>query len=107
MIPGWRRTIAATCDGWTNMPFTLVVWSARPIQPLIRALVRPHGARTGQERGEIAGAEANQRIVALESVVTTTSPTSPAATGSPVPGPHDLDQHAFVDDQARRALRVS
>ena len=25
------------------MPFTLVVWSARPIQPLMRVLVRPHG----------------------------------------------------------------
>ena len=25
------------------MPFTLVVWSARPIQPLMRVLVRPQG----------------------------------------------------------------
>ena len=25
------------------MPLTLVVWSARPIQPLMRMLVRPQG----------------------------------------------------------------
>ena len=29
------------------MPLTLVVWSARPIQPLMRMLVRPHGLAPG------------------------------------------------------------
>ncbi len=29
------------------MPLTLVVWSARPIQPLMRMLVRPHGLVPG------------------------------------------------------------
>ena len=29
------------------MPFTFVVWSARPSQPLIRWFVRPHGDRPG------------------------------------------------------------
>ena len=40
---GWRLAISATCSGRTNMPLTLVVWSARPIQPLMRVLVRPQG----------------------------------------------------------------
>ena len=40
---GWRRTISATSDGWTNMPRTLVDWSARPSQPRMRWLVRPVG----------------------------------------------------------------
>src|SRR5215470_3419402 len=38
-----RRPISATWAGCTNMPLIFVVWSARPIQPLIRILVRPHG----------------------------------------------------------------
>jgi hypothetical protein len=29
------------------MPFTLAVWSARPIQPLMRTLVRPQGLMPG------------------------------------------------------------
>ena len=29
------------------MPRTLVRWSARPIQPLMRVLVRPHGLVPG------------------------------------------------------------
>ena len=32
--------------------------------------------------------------------MTTISPTSPSATGSPVAGSHDLDDQAFVDDHA-------
>ena len=38
------------------MPFTLVVWSARPIQPLIRMLLRPQGERPGMtaERSPVA-----------------------------------------------------
>ena len=39
------------------------------------------------DRRQVAGAEANQRIVRdCAASVTTTSPTSPVATGSPVPG---------------------
>ena len=48
------------------MPLTLVVWSARPIQPLMRMLVRPHGERAGQHRRQVAGGEADQRIVGIE-----------------------------------------
>jgi uncharacterized protein YdhG (YjbR/CyaY superfamily) len=40
---GWRRETAAICSGRTNMPLIFVVWSARPIQPLMRMLVRPQG----------------------------------------------------------------
>ena len=45
--PDGAATIAATCAGCTNMPLTFVVWSARPIQPLMRRLVRPHGDAPG------------------------------------------------------------
>src|SRR5207237_2764629 len=41
--PGWRLPISAICSGRTNMPLTLVVWSPRPIQPLIGILLRAHG----------------------------------------------------------------
>ena len=47
---GWRLAISATCSGCTNMPLTLVVWSARPIQPLMRMLVRPQGERRAAPR---------------------------------------------------------
>src|SRR6266851_5430846 len=46
MIDLWRRTISATCSGWTNMPRTLAVWSD--------ALVR--------DQPEIGGAVALQRV---------------------------------------------
>ena len=38
------------------MPLTLVVWSARPIQPLMRMLVRPQGDAPGStaERSPVA-----------------------------------------------------
>jgi len=45
--PGWRLPISTIWSGRTNMPLTLVVWSARPIQPLMRILVRPHGLLPG------------------------------------------------------------
>ena len=41
---GMALSTAATCAGCTNMPFTLVAWSARPIQPPMRTFVRPHGS---------------------------------------------------------------
>src|SRR5471032_1596540 len=41
--PGYFFEISAICSGSTNMPRTFVRWSARPIQPLMRMLVRPHG----------------------------------------------------------------
>ena len=44
---GWRRAISATWPACTNMPRTLAVWSARPIQPLMRVLVRPVGQVPG------------------------------------------------------------
>jgi hypothetical protein len=39
--------MSAICRGVTNMARTLVLWSARPIQPLMRTLVRPHGLAPG------------------------------------------------------------
>ena len=42
------RSASSTCCGWTNMPRTLVVWSARPSQPLMRELVRPQGLSPGR-----------------------------------------------------------
>ena len=45
--PWIRLAISAICSGRTNMPLTLVVWSARPIQPLMRILVRPHELTPG------------------------------------------------------------
>ncbi len=67
------------------MPFTFVVWSARPIHPLMRVLVRPQGLMptATADRSPVA-----KRIsgYSVHNVVTTTSPTSPSATGSPVPG---------------------
>ena len=38
------------------MPLTLVVWSALPIQPVMRMLVRPHGETPGMtaERSPVA-----------------------------------------------------
>ena len=61
---GWRAATSAICLGCTNMPLTLAVWSARPIQPLMRTLVRPHGETPGMQRGEIAGGEPDHRIIA-------------------------------------------
>jgi hypothetical protein len=41
-----------TCSGRTNMPRTFAAWSARPIQPLMRRLVRPQGeAPAARRRG--------------------------------------------------------
>ena len=48
------------------MPRTLVVWSARPSQPLMRMLVRPRRAGARQHRRQVAGAEADQRVVGVE-----------------------------------------
>ena len=55
-----------SAPGCTNMPFTLVVWSARPIQPLMRMLVRPQGERAGHHRGQVAGRKPDHRIVRIE-----------------------------------------
>ena len=86
--------------GCTNMPRTLAVWSARPIQPLMRVFAAPaRAAPARQHRGEIAGAEAHPAVVGF-STVTTTSPTSPSAPGSPVPGRTISTDHAFVQHQA-------
>ena len=99
-ISGCRATIAATCAGCTNMPFTFVVWSARPIQPLMRMLVRPQGARARQHGGQVAGAEADQRIVGVEERRHDDFADLARRDRIAGAGPHDLDQHAFVDDEA-------
>src|SRR5262249_37077660 len=53
---GWRWRIGAPGAGRTNMPLTLVAWSARPIQPTSRILVRPQRERPGitAERSPVA-----------------------------------------------------
>src|SRR4029077_78853 len=80
-----RAATSAICLGCTNMPFTLAVWAARPIHPLMRAFVRPHGETPGisAERSPVAS-----RIIGESRLkdVTTTSPPSPSGTGSLVPG---------------------
>ena len=40
-ISAWRASTRFTCSGRMNMPRTFAVWSARPIQPLMRVFVRP------------------------------------------------------------------
>ena len=82
---GWRLPISAIYSGRTNMPLTLVVWSARPIQPLMRMLVRPHALAPGNAAVRSPSARRIQGWCG-SSEVTTISPTSPGATGSPVPG---------------------
>ena len=101
---GWRRTISATCDGCTNMPRTLVDWSARPSQPRMRWLVRPVGQAPGEHRREVAGGEADQRVVGIER---RHDELADLAVGDRVAGAraHDLDEHAFVDDQALARAR--
>jgi hypothetical protein len=61
-------------------PFTLVVWSARPIHPLMRALVRPQGLLPGRNIERSPVPKRISGYVALNRVVTITSPTSPGAT---------------------------
>ena len=46
------------------MPLTLVVWSARPIQPLMRMLVRPQGETPGSTAERSPVREPDHRIVA-------------------------------------------
>ena len=87
------------------MPRTLVDWSARPSQPRMRWLVRPVGHAPGKHRREVAGGEADQRVVGIER---RHDHLADLAVGDRIAGAgaHDLDDHAFVDDQAfaRRGL---
>ena len=57
---GITLAISAICSGRTNMPLTLVVWLARPIQPLIRILVRRQGLWPGSE---VSKREANPAMM--------------------------------------------
>ena len=88
------------------MPLTLVVWSARPIQPLMRMLVRPQGERARQDGREIAEREPDQRVMRIEDG---DDDLADLALGDGIAGagPHDLDDDVLVDDQALRAPRVS
>ena len=101
---GWRRAISATWLGCTNMPRTLVVWSARPSQPRMRVLVRPVGQRARQHRRQVAGAEADQRVVGVQRGH---DHLADLAVGHRVAGAgaHDLDDHAFVEHAGLRAPR--
>ena len=61
-IDGCRRTISATCIGWTNMPRTLADLVG-PAEPAADALVGAAArAAAGQHRRQIAGGEADQRV---------------------------------------------
>jgi hypothetical protein len=81
------------------MPLTLVVWSARPSQPLMRVLLRPQGEIAGQNRRQVAGAEADQRIVGVEGghhhFAHLAGRHRIAGAGA-----HDLQQHVLVQHHA-------
>mgnify|MGYP003694252415 CR=1 FL=1 len=81
-----RRTMSATCSGCTNMPRTLVVWSAAAEPSSIRWLVRPHGLGTGQQCREVAGGETDQRVFRGSASSPRLRRCRPGATGLPVPG---------------------
>ena len=81
------------------MPLTFVVWSARPIQPRMRAS-RP------RKGGEVAGGEAQQRDSFRASAVTTISPTSPIADGIAAARRDDFDKNVLGDLQTRRGGAV-
>ena len=85
-FPDGGAAISAICLGSTNMPFTLVRWSARPIQPLIRVLVRPQGETARQNRRQVASAEPDHRIGGVEARSPPLRRPRPSGTGSPVPG---------------------
>ena len=63
MALGQSRRPARGC---TNMPLTLVVWSARPIQPLMRMLVRPQGETPGSIAERSPVREPDHRIIRVE-----------------------------------------
>jgi hypothetical protein len=72
-------------------------------EPAADALVGAAGrAAPGQHRRKIAGAEADQRVIRVER---RHDHLADLAVGDRIAraGPHDLDDHAFVDDQASRA----
>ena len=104
-ISGWRCAISAICSGRTNMPFTLVVWSARPIQPLMRMLVRPHGEAPGSTAERSPVREADHRVMRIERGH---HDLADLALGHRVAGagPHDLDDQVLVDDHALPRLAL-
>ena len=86
------------------MPRTLVVWSARPSQPRMRCVGAAGRAAPGQHRRQIAGAEADQRVVGIERGH---DDLADLALGDRIAGAraHDLDDHAFVERPGPRAPR--
>ena len=95
---GWRRAISATCSGRTNMPLTFVVWSARPIQPLMRRLVRPHGLGPGST----AERSPSARRISGCADRAGDDDLADLALGDRIARarPHDLDDQVLVDDHA-------
>ena len=53
---GGGAAISATCSDGRTCRAPWCVWSARPSQPLMRMLVRPHGLGARQHRRQVAGA---------------------------------------------------
>ena len=91
---------SAICDGFTNMPLTFAVWSARPSQPLMRMLVRPHGLCPGASR---TGRRCAKRISGYSGLSSVRDHDfADFAGGDRLAGarPHDFDDDALVDDHA-------
>ena len=101
----WRRRISLTWPGVTNMARTLVLWSARPIQPLMRTLVRPQGLAPGSTAERSPVREADQRVVRVEAgdhhLADLARLDRVAGAGA-----DDLEQQAFLEDHARRHRAV-
>ena len=66
----------------------------------------PAGARLLEEGGEVAGAEADQRVVRSQKSVTTTSPSAPVAERPPVVQVAHLHQRVVGDVQALAGLAL-
>ena len=92
-------------DGWTNMPRTLVDWSARPSQPRMRWLVRPVGQAPASTADRSPVAIADQRVVGVER---RHDDLADLAVGDRIAGAgaHDLDDDALVDHQALARHRL-
>ena len=89
----------------TNMPFTFVVWSARPSHPLMRMFVRPHGEvagkRSPRDRRCRSGSAGSHGVCSSVHHDLADLARRDRVAGA---GTHDLDQHPFVDDQALARL---
>ena len=72
----------------------------------MRWLVRPVGQCAGEHRGEIAGGEADQRVVGIERRHDQLRRPRRCPPDRSCARPNDLDQHALVDDQPVARARL-